>query len=128
MTINIAGNWGEFYCNIAIDGDNASIMMQDANGIITRRGKVTSKEEDKDMVKTKITEITEKYDKDGKLVEKITREESTEGDTTTSYIIPHTNHASQCAKQAAEHAKRAANCCKNAVVVVSTEKASANYA
>lgn len=30
------------------------------------------------MVKTKIIETTEKYDKDGKLVEKITREETTE--------------------------------------------------
>lgn len=33
------------------------------------------------MVKTKIIETTEKYDKDGKLVEKITREETTEDDT-----------------------------------------------
>lgn len=33
------------------------------------------------MVKTKIIEITEKYDKDGKLVEKITREETSEDDT-----------------------------------------------
>lgn len=30
------------------------------------------------MVKTKIIETTEKYDKDGKLVEKITREETSE--------------------------------------------------
>ncbi len=33
------------------------------------------------MIKTKIIETTEKYDKDGKLVEKITREETTEDDT-----------------------------------------------
>lgn len=33
------------------------------------------------MVKTKITETTEKYDENGKLVEKITREETTEDDT-----------------------------------------------
>lgn len=32
------------------------------------------------MIKTKIIETTEKYDKDGKLVEKITREETTEDD------------------------------------------------
>ena len=32
------------------------------------------------MVKTKITETTERYDKDGKLVEKITREEIREGE------------------------------------------------
>ena len=34
------------------------------------------------MIKTKIIETTEKYDKDGKLVEKITREETTEDDET----------------------------------------------
>ena len=34
------------------------------------------------MIKTKIIETTEKYDKDGKLVEKIIREESTEDDET----------------------------------------------
>lgn len=33
------------------------------------------------MIKTKIIETTEKYDKDGKLVEKITREETSEDDT-----------------------------------------------
>lgn len=33
------------------------------------------------MVKTKIIETTEKYDKDGKLVEKIAREETSEDDT-----------------------------------------------
>lgn len=32
------------------------------------------------MIKTKIIETTEKYDKDGKLVEKITREETSEDD------------------------------------------------
>ncbi len=32
------------------------------------------------MVKTKIIETTEKYDKDGKLVERITREETSEDD------------------------------------------------
>lgn len=33
------------------------------------------------MVKTKIVETTEKYDENGNLVEKITREETTEDDT-----------------------------------------------
>ncbi len=33
------------------------------------------------MVKTTIKETTEKYDKDGKLLEKITREETTEDDS-----------------------------------------------
>lgn len=38
------------------------------------------------MIKTKIIETTEKYDKDGKLVEKITREETSEDDESRSYI------------------------------------------
>lgn len=33
------------------------------------------------MIKTKIIETIEKYDKDGKLVEKVTREETSEDDT-----------------------------------------------
>lgn len=53
------------------------------------------------MVKTKITEITEKYDKDGKLVEKITREETSEDDTayeSDSIIYPQepTKSCSEC--------------------------------
>lgn len=40
------------------------------------------------MVKTKIIETTEKYDKDGKLVEKITREETSEDNTNYAYSIP----------------------------------------
>lgn len=44
------------------------------------------------MIKTHIVETTEKYDTNGKLVEKITREETTEDDetrypvTTTPYV------------------------------------------
>lgn len=42
------------------------------------------------MVKIKIVETTEKYDKDGKLVEKVTREETAEDDTvyTPSWTVP----------------------------------------
>ena len=40
------------------------------------------------MIKTKIVETTEKYDKDGKLVEKITREETTEDDETRFPVTP----------------------------------------
>lgn len=40
------------------------------------------------MVKTKIIETTEKYDKDGKLVEKITREETSEDDATYTASYP----------------------------------------
>ena len=40
------------------------------------------------MIKTKIVETTEKYDKDEKLVEKITREETTEDDETRFPATP----------------------------------------
>ena len=40
------------------------------------------------MVKTKIIETTEKYDKDGKLVEKIAREETSEDDENHVPICP----------------------------------------
>lgn len=43
------------------------------------------------MIKTKIIETTEKYDKDGKLVEKITREETSEDDETRPYGTLTTN-------------------------------------
>lgn len=39
------------------------------------------------MIRITITETTEKYDKDGKLVEKITREETTEDDETRFPVI-----------------------------------------
>lgn len=42
------------------------------------------------MVKTKIAETTERYDKDGKLVEKITREEESEDDTVYDGLPWHT--------------------------------------
>lgn len=48
------------------------------------------------MIKTKIVETTEKYDENGKLIEKITREETTEDDetrypitTTTPWVTPY---------------------------------------
>lgn len=47
------------------------------------------------MVKTKIVETTEKYDKDGKLVEKVTREETTEDDTVYTPSIPWTAQLTQ---------------------------------
>lgn len=42
------------------------------------------------MVKTTIKETTEKYDGDGRLIEKITREETSEDDTDyyPSYTVP----------------------------------------
>ena len=40
------------------------------------------------MIKTKIVETTEKYDKDGNLVEKITREETTEDDEIRYPVTP----------------------------------------
>lgn len=51
------------------------------------------------MFKTKIIETTEKYDKDGKLVEKITREETSEDNTvyeSGSIIYPQETTKSCC--------------------------------
>ena len=51
------------------------------------------------MVKTKIIETTEKYDKDGKLFEKIVREETSEDDTvyeSGSIIYPQESIRSCC--------------------------------
>lgn len=81
MTITITGSNGEFLYNIVTYGENCSIIESDKDGIKWRQGKVAIKGDNKEMVKIKIIETTEKYDKDGKLVEKITREETTEDDT-----------------------------------------------
>lgn len=81
MTITITGSNGEFLYNIATYGENCSIIESDKDGIKWRQGKAAIKGDNKEMVKIKIIETTEKYDKDGKLVEKITREETTEDDT-----------------------------------------------
>lgn len=54
------------------------------------------------MVKTKIIETTEKYDKDGKLVERITREETSEYDTvyeSGSIIYPQESTKSCCERK-----------------------------
>lgn len=54
------------------------------------------------MVKTKIIETTEKYDKDGKIVEKITREETSEDDTvyeSGSIYFPQESEKSCCERK-----------------------------
>lgn len=43
------------------------------------------------MIKTKIVETTEKYDKEGKLVEKITREETSKDCTNYAPAYPNPN-------------------------------------
>lgn len=128
MTITITGNKGEFLYNIITDGEKCSVFESDKDETKVRQGRATIKGDDKPMVKTKIIETTEKYDKDGKLVEKITREEEIEDDTTTPYFMPCINHAGQCTKEAVEHAKYATSCCENVVSTVNTAKASASYA
>ncbi len=51
------------------------------------------------MVKTKIIETTEKYDKDGKLVEKITREETIEDNKEVKYTPYTVTTTPLCNKQ-----------------------------
>lgn len=81
MAINVIGNQGEFHLNIVTDGDKCSVVMQDTGGFSIKQGKISIKGDNNPMIKTKIIETTEKYDKDGKLVEKVMREENTEDDT-----------------------------------------------
>lgn len=79
MTINVTGN--QMNLCIVTDGEKCSVIKTDESGIYFETGKISVKGEVSPMIKTKIIETTEKYDKDGKLVEKITREETSE-DTT----------------------------------------------
>lgn len=46
------------------------------------------------MVKTKVVETTEKYDSDGRLVEKVVREETSEDDNSTYPVYPTTTYQS----------------------------------
>lgn len=44
------------------------------------------------MVKTKVVETTEKYDSDGRLVERVTREETSEDDNSTYPVYTTTTY------------------------------------
>lgn len=68
----------EFFLSIATDGKECSVVIQDINGISARQGKISIKGENKSMIKTKVIETTEKYDKDGKLIEKVIVERTNE--------------------------------------------------
>lgn len=85
------------------------------------------------MVKTKITETTEKYDKDGNIVEKIVRE-ITEDEKEKPYIAPWVygstilpnqiatiSHAAQCAENAKAYANWASGCATSASTSATTE-------
>lgn len=56
------------------DGERGSILYYDKDSIIGRCGKATISVGDIPETKVKAIETTERYDKDGKLVEKIVRE------------------------------------------------------
>jgi len=65
------------------------------------------------MVKTKIIETTEKYDKDGKLVEKVAREENIEDNTDYETKLTDKNPICKCKSEAIEEdIRRFINTCK----------------
>lgn len=99
MTITITGNKGEFTYNIVTDGEKCFIVAQDKDGIKTMQGTISINGDGNSTIKTKITETTEKYDKEGKLVEKITMEKLWKGDTvykSGSVIFPQEPTKSCC--------------------------------
>lgn len=81
--------------------------------------------------KGKIVETTERYDKGGKLVEKIVREIA-EDEKAKPYIAPWAdgstapsgstdiNHLEQCAEQTGLYVSNATKCCMNASAVATT--------
>lgn len=82
MTISVVGSRMDFRLNIVTDGDKCSIIMQDSDGVFIKQGKISIEGKINPETKGKIAETIERYDKDGKLVEKITREKKSQDDTT----------------------------------------------
>lgn len=71
MTIEIQGK--EKIISICIEGEKCSVMERNGTGISMWLGTATVNTED-EKSKRRTIETTERYDKDGKLVEKITKE------------------------------------------------------
>lgn len=92
IAIVLQGEKGEFQSSIMADTDSekGSILFYDKDAMIGRQGKAIVNISDSPTSKTKIIETTEKYDKDGNLVEKNTREEETEDDTVYGGLPWHT--------------------------------------
>lgn len=137
MTICIRGN--EKVISLCISGEKCNVMESDGAHISTWFGTATVCTEE-DSTKGKTIETIEKYDKDGKLVEKITREIpedggarichtpwTTYGATVSSGKIACINNATQCASRARECAEKASECCAHAVSSVFTAKPSETY-
>ncbi len=74
VAITLQGEKGEFQCGIATDGEKGTVIFYDKDAIIAHQGKATISVDDVPETKAKMVETTERYDKDGNLVEKIVRE------------------------------------------------------
>lgn len=111
IAITLQGEKGEFQCSIVADGEKGSILYYDKDSIIGRCGKATISVGDVPETKAKVIETTERYDKDGKLVEKIVREIPEDGESAKAALS---------AKKATERAVWASGCCAHAVTSVSS--------
>lgn len=90
VAITIQGEKGEFQCSVVADGEKGSILFYDKDAIISGQGKATISVSEVPDTKAKVIETVERYDKDGNLVEKITREEKSEDDTVYDGLPWHT--------------------------------------
>ena len=137
--ITLQGEKGEFQCSIVANGEKGSVIFYDKDAIIARQGKATISVGDVPETKAKVIETTERYDKDGNLVEKIVRE-IPEDEKAKPYIAPwvygstispdqiaRISNATQCAENAKAYANWASGCCDNAVVSVSNAKPSESH-
>jgi hypothetical protein len=118
IAIILQGEKGEFQSSIIVDGEKGSILHYDKDTIIGHQGKAIVNVCDVSAQKAKVIETTEKYDKNGKLVEKIVRE-ITEDDESVK--------AALCAKKATERAMWDSGRCDRAVISVSNGLPSGSY-
>lgn len=124
--ITLQGEKGEFQCSIAADGEKGTVIFCDKDAIIAQTGKATISVDDVPETKAKVVETTERYGKDGNLVEKIVREIPEDekekpyiaplvyGSTISPNQIASISHAGQCVENAKAHANWASGCATSA--------------
>lgn len=133
VAITLQGEKREFQCSVVADGEKGSILFYDKDAIIARQGKATISVDDVPETKAKVVETTERYDKDGNLVEKIVRK-IPEDEKTKPYIAPWVygstispnqiasiSHAAQCAENATAYANWTSGCVSAATTAMPSE-------
>lgn len=138
MTIQIHGKGKVISICTVGNGEKCSVMETSATETSVWFGTVTICAEE-ESPKGKTIETTERYDKDGKIVEKIVRE-IPEDEKAKPYIAPWVydstissgqiasiSHAAQCAENAKAHANWASGCATSASTSAATAKLSESH-